>query len=187
MLLKDITANLFTLSNTNNTYNSDPWYLFTQSRLSTYINRRLGRRPVFPWIQEAEQPGRETAEAIDALFEANAYKYRHLWELYAAEYNPIWNYDGTDDETVTRALQGAHGSDKVNTGTETRADTGTQTSADTGTQTRANTGTQSDRDTGHRHADDRQYRNRHDSGHRHSYDCGHRYADDCQYRNPGNS
>lgn len=148
MLLKDITAHLFTLSNTNSTYNSDPWYLFTQSRLSSYINRRMGRRPVFPWIQDAEQPGQETAEAIDALFEGNAYKYRHLWELYTAEYNPIWNYDGTDEETVTRALQGAHGSDKVNTGTETRADTGTQTSADTGTQTRANTGTQSDRDTG---------------------------------------
>lgn len=148
MLLKDITANLLTVSNSNSTYNSDPWYLFISSRISSYIKRRNGFRPLFPWIENAANPNSEAGDAIDALFEGNAYKYRHLWELYVAKYNPIWNYDGTDEETITRALEGATQGQKKNTGTETRSDTGTQTTANTGTQTHANTGTQTVSDTG---------------------------------------
>ena len=68
--------------------------------------------------------------------------YHHKWEkLYAllsVEYNPISNYDMTENETITREVDES----TTHTGTQGTTHTGTQTDAHTGTQTDAHTGTQ---------------------------------------------
>ena len=137
-------TNIFSISNLNNAYNSDPWYLWTRTRIPSYINRRDGVRPLFPWIAYADNPDQEAAAEIDSLLEANAYKYRHLWELYVAKYNPIWNYEGTETETFTGAKSGT----RDNTGTQTSSRSGSITGADTGTDTNVKSGSIQGADTG---------------------------------------
>ena len=139
MILNDIRDNLLTVAQNNSTYNSDPWYLFISTRLSSYIKRRCRWRPLFPWIEKAPNPSTEAAEAVDTLLESNAYKYRHLWALYVAEYNPIWNYEGTEKETFTGATSGTKG----NTGTQTLEYSGSKSVAKTGDDTNVKSGNKS--------------------------------------------
>lgn len=65
-----------------------------------------------------------------------------------SKYDPIWNVDGTETETIIRDLDTTRDTDKTNKGTQTTADTGTQTTADTGTQTTNETGTDQNAHTG---------------------------------------
>lgn len=65
-----------------------------------------------------------------------------------SKYDPIWNVDGTEIETIIRDLDTTRDTDKTNKGTQTTADTGTQTTADTGTQTTNETGTDQNAHTG---------------------------------------
>lgn len=60
-----------------------------------------------------------------------------LWTSYTAEYNPIWNVDGTEKIIETRALtQTDRGTDTVQeSGTDTRKNTGTQATASSGNDT----------------------------------------------------
>lgn len=71
------------------------------------------------------------------MYSLHSVEWDRLWEDYIAEYNPIWNVDGTIIETETRDLEANH------TGTDTTAHTGTITNAKTGTDTHAKTGTES--------------------------------------------
>lgn len=144
MLIKDITPHLFDVATNNNSYNSDPWFLYALTRVPSYIKRRCSIRPLFPWIESAEDPANEAADIIDALLEAKAYTYRHMWELYTAEYNPIWNYDGSEKEVYS----GLKGGTKGNTGTQTSAKTGSITRSDSGTDTVVKSGNVTSKDTG---------------------------------------
>ena len=65
-----------------------------------------------------------------------------------SHYDPIWNVDGVEIETIIRDLDSTRDTDKTNKGTQTTADTGTQTTADTGTQTTNETGTDQNAHTG---------------------------------------
>lgn len=65
-----------------------------------------------------------------------------------SHYDPIWNVDGVEIETIIRDLDTTRDTDKTNKGTQTTADTGTQTTADTGTQTTNETGTDQNAHTG---------------------------------------
>lgn len=59
-----------------------------------------------------------------------------------SKYDPIWNVDGTETETIIRDLDTTNSGQKQNTGTQTTADTGTETKANTGTSALAKTGTE---------------------------------------------
>ena len=59
-----------------------------------------------------------------------------------SKYDPIWNVDGVEIETIIRDLDTTDTNRKTNTGTQTTNDTGTQTTNDTGTDTMQKTGTQ---------------------------------------------
>lgn len=65
-----------------------------------------------------------------------------------SKYDPIWNVDGTEIETIIRDLDTTRDTDKTNKGTQTTADTGTQTTNETGTDQNAHTGTLTTANTG---------------------------------------
>lgn len=65
-----------------------------------------------------------------------------LFNALRSKYDPIWNVDGTETETIIRDLDTTNSGLKQNTGTQTTADTGTETKANTGTSANAKTGTE---------------------------------------------
>lgn len=86
----------------------------------------------------------------DIIWLLHSTEWDRLWTSYVADYNPIWNVDGTESETQTRDLEANHtGTDTLaHTGTITDAKTGTDTLAKTGTDTTTKTGTESTERTG---------------------------------------
>lgn len=70
----------------------------------------------------------------DLIFYLNGTKWDRLWTDYTAEYNPIWNVDGTSTVTETRNLAQGH------TGTNTFADSGKDDLKHTGTDTYKDSG-----------------------------------------------
>lgn len=135
----------------NNYYNSDDWFINTAQHLDQLLYRTQGRRELFDDLTEDHE---EIKAAVDDLFMFNAYKYRHLWTLYVAEYNPLWNVDGTEKTTRTRDNTGTQedklsGTDEfeklgkeksTRTGNETTAPDGSETMTKAGSITTANSG-----------------------------------------------
>ena len=119
----------------NNFYNSRPWYLFIQQDMKRYMQCWFGNREVFDDLLtnyrtlDADAITR-IKDCIDLAFMSNTYKYDHLWKLYTADYNPIWNVDGT--ETTVR--------EKVNTGTQEDKLSGKDTLAKLGSEQNSKSG-----------------------------------------------
>lgn len=130
MLIKDLTHKLDIAEN-NPRYNSDEWYLYIRTRMDHLLNIRFGTRELFDYISISTDPQTDAAYYIDSVLEYNAYKYRHLWKLYTAEYNPLWNVEGT--ETTER----------------TRKNTGTQEDKLSGKDTLSKSGTEKNEKSGH--------------------------------------
>ena len=93
----------------------------------------------------------DITRVADFLYLKYGIKWDRLYAAYTAEYNPIWNVDGSITETETRDLAtdhtgtdttGSSGTDTLkHTGTETLADSGTDTATHIGTETLADSGT----------------------------------------------
>jgi len=128
MQIKDLQMNnLLSYAEQNSKYNSDDWFLYIKNSLATWMLRTSGRRELFCWISDADDPTDYAARDIDVLLDYNAYKYRHLWELYVAKYNPVWNVDGTESETITRQKKTERDLNRANTGTQTNTASGEDT------------------------------------------------------------
>lgn len=95
--------------------------------------------------------------AIGAFSNKWAYTWEKWNEALNIDYNPLWNYDRTEESTNrhtgTQGTANTGTQTRANTGTQTRANTGTQTTANSGTQTTANTGTQTIANTGTQETD----------------------------------
>ena len=70
----------------------------------------------------------------DMIYALHKEEWDRLWTSYIAEYNPIWNVDGTETTTETRNLEAKH------TGTDTIGQTGTIALGRTGNNSDVNTG-----------------------------------------------
>ena len=116
--------------------------------LDLLIYTRYGERRLNSVGQILED---DVDKVADIEFLLHGVEWDRLWASYVAEYNPIWNVDGTISETETRDLEANHtgtdtiaksGSDTLGrTGTDALAKTGTEAVAQTGTDTVTNTGT----------------------------------------------
>ena len=155
MLLKELNiSQIVTFCNTNSRYNSRPWWIYIYPKLARYLERTQGRREVFDYIAADVNPTSYAASDIDVLLEFNAYKYDHLWELYVAKYNPIWNYEGTETTLTETDMKDTHTGTQTNeaSGTDSRTitNTGTRTTEHSGTDSRTitNTGTQTNEESG---------------------------------------
>lgn len=78
--------------------------------------------------------------------------WQHWYDVMVADYNPIWNYDRTEEGYDTHTgTQGHSGSEQIvtdNTGTQTMGNTGTQTNVNAHSDSVTNTGTQETTNTG---------------------------------------
>ena len=123
----------------NNFYNSKPWYLLISADLPRMLKTWYGRRDVLDDFMdrsgELEADGMEDIQnCIDLALMANTWKYDHLYSIYEAEYNPIWNYEGSEKREVLRDMTDAH------TGKDTDTNSGTDTTSYKGSQKDTNSG-----------------------------------------------
>ncbi len=123
----------------NNFYNSKPWYLLISADLIRMLKTWYGRRDVLDDFLnrsgELEADGMEDIQnCIDLALMANCWKYDHLYSIYSAEYNPIWNYEGSEKRETVRDMTDAH------TGKDTDTDSGTDTTSYKGSQKDTNSG-----------------------------------------------
>lgn len=139
MLVKELTSK-FSIAENNPRYNSDEWYLYVRSRLDQLLNVRYGRRELFDYISISTDPQTEAAVYIDSMLEYNAYKYRHLWKLYTADYNPLWNVEGTETTERIRKNTGTQ-EDKLS-GKDTLTKSGTEKMEKSGHDDITKTGTE---------------------------------------------
>lgn len=70
----------------------------------------------------------------DIIFTLYGTAWDRLWTSYVAEYNPIWNVDGTETVTETRDLKQGH------TGTDSFQDSGDDVTKNSGSDSLARTG-----------------------------------------------
>lgn len=78
----------------------------------------------------------------DMIYTMNGTAWDRLYTSYTADYNPIWNVDGTETITEERDLQATDSGKSTNnrTGTDTTKHTGTDSLADSGTDTISHSG-----------------------------------------------
>lgn len=122
-------------------YNSEPWFLFSKNHLISILRRMYGNREMFDDLIFDESTGHikpdsdilaETQDTMNLVMQVNTWKYRHLYDIYCAEYNPIWNVDGIEKETIDRLQE--------NTGEQTNEQSGTDTLEMSGKETNTKSG-----------------------------------------------
>lgn len=139
MKLKELINNASFSLPFNNFYNSKPWYLLVSADLTRMLKAWYGRRDVLDDFLtrsgDLDQDGLdEIRNCINLSLMANTWKYDHLYTIYSAEYNPIWNYEGTEKKETVRDFTDAH------TGKDTDTNSGTDTTTYKGSQKDTNTG-----------------------------------------------
>ena len=188
--LYELEDNVITISQQllNNVYVNEEWYKFImffandQLHPSTFFQTffsRFEEREVLisrrkmnaDYISEndylssiAEYIGKQ----IDSLFKLNNYKYSKMYDVLTAEYNPIWNVDGTEIRGYTKKNTGTqgnvntktgnitdnkiityNGSEQIeNGGTDTNVESGTITNNKNGTRTNSRNGQRAVTDSG---------------------------------------
>ena len=102
----------------------NPYFVHTaefQENFAEWIRINYGRLEIRPSImapvqaippQYAQQAIELVAQQIRAIFDnnyaVNEYEYRGLYKTTQFVYNPIWNVDGTETETITESNSSSH-------------------------------------------------------------------------------
>ena len=123
----------------NNWYNSKEWYLLIRNDLPRVLRVWHGNREILDSYMDKKgeltpEGVFEIKETIDLMFMANSWKYDHLYGIYTAEYNPIWNYDGSE----TREYREDYSDSK--TGYDESTNSGKDTNVKSGYQDNNKTG-----------------------------------------------
>jgi hypothetical protein len=109
----------------NNFYNSSAWWLLVKSDIYRMMRVWYGKREILDYLVPgktvSDDEMAEIADCIDLTIMSNKWKYDHMYSIYVAEYNPIWNYDGMNERTLERNYTESH------TGTDTSTNSGTDT------------------------------------------------------------
>lgn len=114
-----------------------------------YHNGRSGNRIISPLVESYTDNTDELSlndknEIGSLLFEIYKDKWSKLYNLMELEYNPISNYDMTEEESTEVETE----NELTRTGTDTTQGTGTDAFTHTGTSTTADTGTETNQHTG---------------------------------------
>ena len=138
MYIKDLIRNGLTIPE-NPLYNSEEWFIYARTWILPILQRYYGRREVLDSIADDATPIQDIVDDVKAtivtLFAINTWKYKHLYNLYAAEYNPIWNVDGTEKTVTKRKETGRKDSTDAKTGDDTLEYMGSEGVAKTGDDT----------------------------------------------------
>lgn len=122
----------------NQFYNSKLWFQMIRGSFLRFLRMWHGKREVLDMLETVD----DVKEAIDLCFMSNAWKYDHLYSIYIAEYNPIWNYEGEEVRTFHRDL----GEDKI--GEDSISTTGSDTVERSGDDSVTTTGSYKDQQGG---------------------------------------
>ena len=143
MLIKDLNLQaLVDFCNGNPRYNSKPWWILIYPRLARWLQRTQGRRELFTYIEDDQDPQDYAQNDADVLLEFNSYKYDHLWKLFTAEYNPLWNVDGTETLTIHREEAGTRDMTDAKSGDDTVSYLGSEKETRSGNETLQKEGTE---------------------------------------------
>ena len=138
MYIKDLITNGLTIPE-NSLYNSEDWFIFSRTWILPILQRYYGRREVLDSIADDATPIPDIVADVRAtivtLFAINTWKYKHLYNLYAAEYNPIWNVDGTEKTVIHRESSENKTGSETKTGDDTLEYMGSEGIAKTGDDT----------------------------------------------------
>ena len=121
----------------NNFYNSKPWFLLVKADLMRLLRIWYGNREILDrFLNDRGELvyTEDLVDAIDLTLMSYTWKYDHLYSIYEAKYNPIWNYEGTETRELRREDEDRH------TGTDETAASGTDTTTRTGNITNTKTG-----------------------------------------------
>lgn len=110
MYIKDLIRNGLTIPE-NTLYNSEPWFIYSRTWILPILQRYYGNHELLDSIADDAASMQDIIADVKAtivtLFALNTWKYKHLYNLYAAEYNPIWNVDGTETTVTHRKTSGS--------------------------------------------------------------------------------
>ena len=138
MLIKDLIREGLTIPE-NPLYSSEPWFVFAKPYLTMIMQRFYGRREILDSIADDAATTADIIADVRAtimpLFAINTWKYKHLYNLYAAEYNPIWNVDGTEKTITHRKTVGTKDATDSKSGDDTLEYLGEETFGKGGTET----------------------------------------------------
>ena len=155
MKIKDLLIGSNTIiPRNNNSYNSDLWFLNTAASLDGFLRRLHGNREIYDDLLEYNSAHHEDPDGtrqnvmdmVDAHLALNAYKYRHLWDLYVAEYNPLWNVDGSEkiirdrSNTGTQDMQASGHDELTKSGTEQNSRSGNDSVTKSGSESETKSG-----------------------------------------------
>lgn len=133
-------------------YGSDDWFTWCKSWINQYIFSEYADRELFGRIEDADGSIAKLLKVRDAthwLCIRNQYKYRHLYDLFLAEFEPLWNVDGTTKTTFAWGMT-RNGKDVLTrSGEDKNVRSGNQANAVTGTDTTTNSTTTYDSSADH--------------------------------------
>lgn len=114
----------------DNAYASEDWYIYVVPILSKFLFRNYGKREVIvdsdlffdnidkvkdgTFIEDALVD--DVKDSIDTLFLSNNLNYQKIYESVTAEFNPLWNVDGTESLTYTKENDGIQRNVNVKSG-----------------------------------------------------------------------
>jgi hypothetical protein len=149
----------------DNEYASDDWWTAYRNKLRAYLDDLQGDREILESIMKKdwvtglgpvhpagswEAVEHWVDKRINMLFVVNAYKYRHLYQLQTADYNPLWNVDGTTKTTFDWDMTRTGKDEVTRSGEDKNVKTGNQANAATGTDTQTNSTTTYDSSLDHK-------------------------------------
>jgi hypothetical protein len=138
MYIKDLVRNGLEIPG-NSLYNSEKWFISSKNWILPILQRYYGRREVLDSIADDSESVQDIVADVEStivvLFALNTWKYKHLYNLYSAEYNPIWNVDGTEVTTTKRETIGTKDSTDSKSGTDTLSYSGSESLGKTGDDT----------------------------------------------------
>lgn len=145
MLIKDLIREGLRIPE-NALYNSEPWFLYSQQWLPLVLERYYGKHEVLDSITDDRTVPDILADVeatLVAMFALNTWKYQHLYNLYVAEYNPLWNVDAEEKTVTHRDASGTKDATDAKTGDDTLEFMGSEGLAKTGDDTLEYMGTSS--------------------------------------------
>lgn len=111
-------------------------YMFNQS------GDKIISPAVYKHLQDGELSTADFNKLCDVAYMMYNKRWARLWEILTAEFNPLNNYDMTEEKTID------YGKVDTNSGTDTTLMTGTDTHAESGTDSILRTGTDTNTESG---------------------------------------
>ncbi len=124
-------------------WGTDDWATWCADWINSYIWKRYGSREIMEHLI-----GDRFADTIsnihnETYFMAlnNRYKYKHLYDLDQADFEPLWNVDGTTKTTFDWDMNRTGKDELTRSGEDKNVRSGNQANATTGTDTTTNSTT----------------------------------------------